>query len=480
MALKEIEITYETLFKIIEQEENTTLKLESEYFQNTPIQVLDENGNWIDVKGLIKKEAHSLHIEFDAIGSITMAKNHLVMNDDKTLKYAKDLVNGDRLFNSSGETSIVTNVDIIGDKQIVYDMEVDSDTHLYQTSDGLVHHNTLLTSAIVKYANDLNMKTITIVPSSSLLKQTHDYIKQFDIPVGMFGAGKKDDAPNIVATWQTLQNQKHFIRNFECIIWDEVHGAKAFVAQQIMQEASDSFMRIGLTGTVPKDPLDKANLTAGFGPVVYDVKAHELQARNILSSIDINIFELEYPKEYLNSFVDWHDETTFLQTNEMYQSFIQAMMETLEGNTLILMKNIDPADELAELLGCTFISSKLNVDQRQEKFNEFVHGGNHTAVGTYSLLSTGIDIVHIHNLILAPTPGKSFTKVIQSIGRGLRRKSGQKEHVTVIDLTSNLKFDKKHIKARKDFYKEAQYPFEEDKIDMSPFHLNKPKKKTKK
>jgi hypothetical protein len=480
MALKEIEITYETLFKIIEQEESVALKLEKEYLQSAEIQIPDENGEWIDVKGLIKKEAHSLEIETEATEHMIMAEHHLIMTDDKSLKYAKDLEIGNRIYNAKTEDSeIITNIIVIGEKQIVYDMEVDSKTHLYQTKNGMVHHNTLLTSAIVKYANDLNMRTITIVPSSSLLKQTHDYIKQFDIPVGMFGGGKKDEAPNIVATWQTLQNQKHFIRDFECIIWDEVHGAKAYVAQQIMNEAKQSFMRIGLTGTVPKDPLDKANLTAGFGPVVYDVKAHELQSRNILSSVDINIFELEYPKEYEGSFVDWHDETTFLQSNEMYQSFIEALMGTLEGNTLILMKNIDPAEELSEILDCTFISSKLNVDKRQEKFDEFVHGGNHTAVGTYSLLSTGIDIVHIHNLILAPTPGKSFTKVIQSIGRGLRRKSGQKEHVTVIDLTSNLKYDKKHIKARKDYYKEAQYPFETDKIEMGQFHLNKPKKKKK-
>jgi len=471
MALKEIEITYENLFKIIEQEEKVTMKLEQEYFQNTEIEILDEKNEWISVKGMIKKEAHAINLEIDATNHTIMAENHLVLLDDETLKYAKDLKNGDRLFNVSGESSIVTHFDFIADEEIVYDVEVDSKKHLYQIADGTVHHNTLLTSAIVKYANDLNMRTITIVPSSSLLKQTHDYIKQFDIPVGMFGAGKKDDSPNIVATWQTLQNQKHFIKDFECIIWDEVHGAKAFVAQQIMNEARNSFMRIGLTGTVPKDPLDKANLTAGFGPVVYDVKAHELQKRNILSSVKINVFELEYPKEYLNSFVDWHDETTFLQTNEMFQEVMKIIVSTLEGNTLILMKNIDPAEELSEFLECEYISSKLSVDKRQEKFNEFVYGGNLLTVGTYSLLSTGIDIVHINNLILAPTPGKSFTKTIQSLGRALRRKEGQKEHANVIDLTSNLKYDKKHIKSRIDYYKEAKYPYEKDKIDVSPYRL---------
>lgn len=482
MVLKEIEITYETLFEIIAAEEEISFKLDVEYLQKLEIQIKDENSNWINVNGLIKKEAHVLDIEIEAIDNIIMADHHLIMMDNKSLKYAKDLVNGDRLFNAkTGEYDIITNITVLGNKQFVYDMEVDSKTHLYQTTNGMVHHNTLLTSAIVKYANNLNMRTITIVPSSSLLKQTHDYIKQFDIPVGMCGAGKKDEAQNIVATWQTLQNNKSYIKDFECIIWDEVHGAKAYVAQQIMNEAKNSFMRIGLTGTVPKDPLDKANLTAGFGPVVCDVKAHELQERNILSSININIFELEYEKEFINSFIDWHDETDFLQSNIMYQNFIKTLMSTLTGNTLILMKNIEPAEELSKLLNCTFISSKLHVDKRQDKFNEFVYGGNHIAIGTYSLLSTGIDIVHINNLILAPTPGKSFTKVIQSIGRGLRREEGEKEHVMVIDITSNLKFDKKHIKSRKDFYKEAKYPFEQDKISMQQFNIDiKDKKKRNK
>ena len=263
-------------------------------------------------------------------------------------------------------------------------------------------------------------------------------------------------------------NHNYFVEG-NCV--KNCHGAKAYIAQQIMQQATNSYLRLGLTGTVPKDPLDRANLISGFGPVVYEVKANDLQKRNILSSIHISIFELVYPKEYINSFVDWHDETTFLQSNEMYQHFIQALAGTLEGNTLILMKNIDPAKDLADMLKCTYISSKLSVEKRQEKFNEFVYGGNHTAVGTYSLLSTGIDIVHINNIILGPTPGKSFVKTIQSIGRGLRRKEGQKEHINVVDVTSNLKFDKKHIKDRKTFYKEAKYPFEEDKMDVGQFRL---------
>ena len=81
-----------------------------------------------------------------------------------------------------------------------------------------------------------------------------------------------------------------------------------------------------------------------------------------------------YPKEYINSFVDWHDETTFLQSNEMYQHFIQALVGTLEGNTLILMKNIDPAKDLADMLKCTYISSKLSVENHLDHIYSIHYG----------------------------------------------------------------------------------------------------------
>jgi len=69
-----------------------------------------------------------------------------------------------------------------------------------------------------------------------------------------------------------IEDNHNYFVDGNCV--KNCHGAKAWVAQQIMQNAIQSFMRIGLTGTIPKDKLDKANLTASFGPVTYDVKAY--------------------------------------------------------------------------------------------------------------------------------------------------------------------------------------------------------------
>jgi CRISPR/Cas system-associated endoribonuclease Cas2 len=60
--------------------------------------------------------------------------------------------------------------------------------------------------------------------------------------------------------------------------------------------------------------------------------------------------------------------------------------------------------------------------------------------------------------------GKSFVRVIQSIGRGLRM-AKDKDFVTIYDICSDCKFSKRHLGARKTFYKEAGYPFEIEKID---------------
>ena len=61
-------------------------------------------------------------------------------------------------------------------------------------------------------------------------------------------------------------------------------------------------------------------------------------------------------------------------------------------------------------------------------------------------------------------PGKSFVRVIQSIGRGIR-KAEDKDFVQVWDITSTCKFAKRHLTKRKNFYKEAKYPFQVEKVD---------------
>ena len=69
----------------------------------------------------------------------------------------------------------------------------------------------------------------------------------------------------------------------------------------------------------------------------------------------------------------------------------------------------------------------------------------------------------IFNLVLLE-PGKSFVRVIQSIGRGVR-KAADKDHVEIWDVASTAKYSKKHLTERKKFYAEANYPYTIEKVN---------------
>ena len=101
--------------------------------------------------------------------------------------------------------------------------------------------------------------------------------------------------------------------------------------------------------------------------------------------------------------------------------------------------------------------------KRQEHYDEVAETDDKIIVATYGVASVGINIPRIFNLVLIE-PGKSFVRVIQSIGRGIR-KAQDKDHVQIWDITSTCKFSKRHLTQRKNFYKEAKYPFTVEKIE---------------
>jgi len=120
---------------------------------------------------------------------------------------------------------------------------------------------------------------------------------------------------------------------------------------------------------------------------------------------------------------------------------------------------------LVEYLGeqAVFVSGATKGTKRQEEYDEVATATGKIIVATYGVAAVGINIPRIFNLVLIE-PGKSFVRVIQSIGRGIRR-AEDKDHVEIWDITSTCKFAKRHLTARKKFYTEAQYPYSIEKAE---------------
>ena len=105
----------------------------------------------------------------------------------------------------------------------------------------------------------------------------------------------------------------------------------------------------------------------------------------------------------------------------------------------------------------------MKVKDRKEQYDEVKEADKKVIIATYGVAAVGINIPRIFNLVLIE-PGKSFVRVIQSIGRGIR-KAEDKDFVQIWDITSTCKYAKRHLGHRKKFYKEAQYPFTIEKVD---------------
>ena len=249
------------------------------------------------------------------------------------------------------------------------------------------------------------------------------------------------------------------------MIVDEVHMAKAAVLKNLLtQNLCNAPIRWGLTGTIPKEDFENQAIFASIGPVINKVAAHELQEAGVLSNCHVNITQLiDLPE-----FKSYAEENKYLVTNKDRMSFISKLIKGISesGNTLVLVNRIDTGKFLiTEIPDAVFISGEVKTKDRKDEYDEIAVADNKIIVATYGVAAVGINIPRIFNLVLLE-PGKSFVRVIQSIGRGIR-KAEDKDFVQIWDITSTCKFAKRHLTQRKKFYKEAQYPFTLDKVDWT-------------
>jgi superfamily II DNA or RNA helicase len=241
------------------------------------------------------------------------------------------------------------------------------------------------------------------------------------------------------------------------------HMAKADIIKTLLTGPFSHIpIRWGLTGTIPKPMYEQIALAVSLGPVIGKLSAAELQERGVLAQCHVNIIQMKDGKEYK----DYQSELKFLTTDEKRLDKIASLIDKIKdsGNTLVLIDRIVAGRELVSRMpDSVFISGETKLTERKEEYDEVKISANKVIVATYGVAAVGINIPRIFNLILIE-PGKSFVRVIQSIGRGIR-KAEDKDEVQIWDITSDCKFAKRHLTQRKNFYREAKYPFSIEKLD---------------
>jgi len=343
------------------------------------------------------------------------------------------------------------------------------------------------------YEQTGNLRSIIIVPDTTLTDQTRKSYEAFGLDVGEYSGAQKDlKHKHVVATWQTLQNNPQVITEFQMVIVDECQGLRGPVLTKLLNDHGKHISyRFGVTGTLPEGESDAIAVRIAVGSVRYEIPAHELIKAGHLSTLDIDIVELHvdlrkeydlfkeqvkddpelskttYAKFKSSYFPNFTSEKKFLHSQPSRLDWIANDLvnrSMLSGNVLCLVNGVPFGKKLAAKIdNAVFLHGPDGTEVRQEIYSRFKDNDNLIVIATVNIAGTGLDITRIFNLVLVDI-GKSFIRVIQAIGRGLR-KGGDKDHVFVADICSDLKYSKRHSTKRISHYKNAKYPYKKRSVD---------------
>ena len=327
----------------------------------------------------------------------------------------------------------------------------------------------------------LNVKTLIIVPTTSLVSQLYSDFQEYGWDSAKYchqvyaGQDKVSDKLVVISTWQSIYklNKKTF-EPYRLVIGDEAHGFKSKSLTTLMTKCVNAEYRIGTTGTLDGTQTHKLVLEGLFGKVYKVTTTKKLMDRKELSSLHVEIILLKYPDVVCEQFkqIKYADEIEFLVGHEKRNKYIRNLVISLEGNTLLLFRLVKKHGRiLYEMI-------EEKTDDNRKTF--FVFGGTETEVreqiraiaeterdaiivASYGVFSTGINIRNLHNIVFA-SPSKSRIRNLQSIGRGLRL-SDTTDKTTLYDIADDLRWKNRknyayrHHEDRMKIYEEEKFPY---------------------
>lgn len=256
-----------------------------------------------------------------------------------------------------------------------------------------------------------------------------------------------------------------------------VIGSKANVINSILKQCINTEYRIGTTGTLPTAPADLLNINAVLGNVLYTITSKELIDRGILTKMTVAGIFVKYPMNFImkNKGRSYPEEVKIV---ENYANRVKTLSTILshtpkEHNILLLCNHVEHLNSTADWLRKNYpdrnikiISGSVNAAEREDIRKNLENEEGTIIVATYGTCSTGINMPKLHEVILYAN-SKSKIKVLQSLGRGLR-KHNTKNRVILYDIIDDMcycirsrvvrNYLYQHWKEREKYYNEQGFP----------------------
>lgn len=300
------------------------------------------------------------------------------------------------------------------------------------------------TEIAIECIRHLGCKTLFVVDKVELLKQTKKRIEEsLGIQVGQIGYGVSDIKDVTVATIQTLIKRKKelsgYLNTVRFLIADECHHIPAKSYMQLSRYLNNTEYRLGITATAVRDDGNDMAINAVVGYKIFSMSSRDLIDKDYLmepqiiflndymSNEEVDKLENETKQGLINATLDYNVlYNKFIVQNEKRNLKIKEIYDTYRNKKiLILVKQIEHGELLAQLLGCDYLHGSLDKVKRDQIMEEFRNDKN-LLVGTISIFGEGLDIPSL-DIIINASANRGNVRTIQTLGRALRKLEGKKD-----------------------------------------------------
>ena len=349
------------------------------------------------------------------------------------------------------------------------------------------------------YFQTFGHRTLIIVPTIGLVHQMAGDFVDYGCDESIIykiqgGVDKNTAAPIVISTWQSLVKQpKSWFAQFRVVMGDEAHLFQAKSLTSIMHKLTDCDYRHGFTGTLKsaESKTHRLVLEGCFGKVKKLVTTKKLMDEGTVANFKVKAIVLSHDNDARKAFKDamgrldklkkWPAEREYLTNHTKRNNFIKNLLWSLKDqNNLVLFDLVEKHGKVLEPLlrkegrELHFIYGKTSGEER-ERIRHLVENDpekKHDILASYGVFSTGVNLKRLDNVIFA-SGSKSEIKVLQSIGRTLR-KAKDSEQAVLYDITDDLSvgsfenYTLKHFKKRIEIYSSEQFSFKIYTIDINP------------
>jgi superfamily II DNA or RNA helicase len=369
------------------------------------------------------------------------------------------------------------------------DYQVDAFAHAIKHRRAVLLSPTASGKSLIIYllTQYLKKKTLIIVPTVSLVQQMNGDFKDYgydgECHLITAGVDKESDEDIVISTWQSIYKMpKQWFQQFDVIIGDEAHLFKAKSLTSIMTKLVDCKYRFGFTGTLDDAQTHKLVLEGLFGGVEKVTTTAELIEKGTLADFKVKCIALQYPDHVKQAHAKdkYQEEVEFLVLNEARNKFIRNLALSLKGNTLLLYNFVEKhgkplhkdilaaVNKSVDKRNVYFVSGEVKGSEREEIRHIVEKQDDAIIVASYGTFSTGINIKQLNNIVFC-SPSKSRIRVMQSIGRGLR-KSETKTSATLFDIADNLTWKSK-ANYTLDHFAERLKMYNDEKFDYKMYRV---------